>query len=1366
MRSTRLKRTIISLATTGLLLAMLLTSMAAPAMGASVYYWTQIRTGSYTNLNALTATDADHVWEAGGTTGGGISTSSNATATTPTWTQYALDGSDADHPLVYLGGIFALDNTHVWAAGGNVESGPTYDNNTSAILCWDSGSSTWALQNNGGTHYQLNGAAALDATHVWVCGNGASNVGRILYSNGGTYNSGSSGTAWVDDFTDPTSGSPIKNLSAAGSSVWAVGYQSSDSDGTIFKRTGAGSWTLQAKVSTTRTDATKQRLYGIKALDDNHAWAVGNHGTILSTSDGGTTWTDHSDAGRIVDLKTVAATDMNHVWACGNGGTVYFWNGTSWATESAGTYGIKGSAATDANHVYLGAGNSSPKADNVYLGTPPRITACDPVEGGQGQTLDVAITGTNTNFVNGSSVASFSGTGINVISTTVTNATHASAHITIEGGATLGARDVNVVTGTAETPDVLTGGFTVKSVHTITVSAGPGGSVSPAGPSVSILDGDSQAFTITPDLHYHIVDVVVGGTTHLGPATDYTFTNVTADTSIEASFAITTHDQTVNVGSNGTITPEGGSAIVGPHAGTTVTVNDGADQVFDVTPDAHYFATVSVDSGTPQSIPGSTYTLTNVTAPHTLDFAFSNITHTITVTQNSNGTITPAGTLGVVTVVDGADQTFNITPSAHYHVETLTVDSSPVTADTSYTFHNVTGNHSIEATFAITRHDIVSSAGAHGGITPLGTTSVIDGDSQAYTITPDPNYHVSDVVVDGTTHLGSVTSHTFTNVTAGHTIAASFTIDRFAVNASVTGGHGTALPATQTIDYDGTATVNITPDPYYTIASVTDNGTPVALSRTYTINNVRAVHNVVVRFALTAPAVTSASPTSTKPGANVTINGSCFGPTQGTSTVTIGGVPAQIVSWSNTSIVATIGEGASSGSVVVKTVGGNSNADKTVKIYYPTWYLAEGTTAWGFGCAINIANPNNQDLNVRITYMLAGGSTKVQNVGLPKMSQVVVNPQDTIGNKDFSTKVECLQGKNIAVDRTMAWLSGSGQRMGKHNSIGVTAPAKTWYLPDGSSDWGLETWLLIQNPGSKVASCDVTYMIEGIGPKTINHKIAAHSRASFDMASEIGKADASIQVHSNVGVIPERSIYTHWTSPESGTDMRREGSDSVGTTTPAKDFYLAEGSTNWGFTTYVLVQNPNAVPAQVTLSYMSTKGLKTDATFTMKAQSRKTVTVNDKYPGLDFSTKVHSNKPIVAERSMYWSTGANAGRATHNSIGVPSAHKAWYLPAGTISPDNGGTETYTLVQNPNSSAVKVKITYLNRGGKNDAVFYDTIPANSRKTYNMADKYASGASASASAIVESTTSGKKIIVERSIYNNAKWGGTDSIGGFSD
>lgn len=38
----------------------------------------------------------------------------------------------------------------------------------------------------------------------------------------------------------------------------------------------------------------------------------------------------------------------------------------------------------------------------------------------------------------------------------------------------------------------------------------------------------------------------------------------------------------------------------------------------------------------------------------------------------------------------------------------------------------------------------------------------------------------------------------------------------------------------------------------------------------------------------------------------------------------------------------------------------------------------------------------------------------------------------------------------------------------------------------------------------------------------------------------------------------------------------REGSCSIGATTPAPDFFLAEGATGYdvGFTTYVLVRNP------------------------------------------------------------------------------------------------------------------------------------------------------------------------------------------------
>ena len=934
---------------------LLLAMVASTAMAAGTFYWTTVMDRTDGNLNALTATSVDNLWAVASGTPSTILSTTNASAASPDWTPVTIPG-------VYVSGLFALDNTHIWASGGNAgDPAP----NTSAIFCWSG--SAWVSQNAGATAYQLNGGTAESGTQAWVCGNDRTGVnpnyvyhGKILWSNGGAYNSGTSGTAWVDDFTDPTTnGCYIKSMSNAGGSVWAVGYENTSNDGKIFKRTGPGAWTLQKTV-------TGWRLYAVKALDDMHAWAAGRNGTVLYTSDGGTNWLTATTPGTS-DLQSITATDMTHVWAGGSGGAIYTLNGTTWRADTIplGTDSVKGAAVGDANTVYLGSGSNA--RNRVFRGTAQAIASCNPTMGLQGQTLGVAIVGTGTHFANGTSNATFTGTGITVNSTTVTDPTHATANITIAAGATPGARDVNVLTGT-EAPTPLAAAFLVKAVHTIAASAGPGGTIAPS-----------------------------------------------------------------------------------------------------------------------------------------------------------------------------------------------------------------------------------------------GAVKVTDGNSQLYIITPNAGMHVADVKVDGVS-MGGITDYYFGNVTADHTIAATFSDQ-----------------------------------------------------------------------------------------------------------------------WS-------------------------------------TWFLPEGSTAWGFSSVINIENPNPQDLNARVTYMKKDGTTKEQMVGLPKMSKVTVSPLDTIGATDFSTKVECVQGKTIAVDRSMYWQIDGSQAAATTNSIGVTAPSNEWFLPEGSSNWGFTTWLLMQNPSDVEANVTVVYMIEGVGPKPIAHVIPAHSRASFNMVDEIGKADASMLVVSNVGVIPERAVYTS-ALDANGQTMKREGHDSVGVTRPANDFYLAEGSTAWGFTTYVLVQNPNAVTANVTLTYMTAQGPIPSVKFAMPANSRKTIRVNDKYPGFDLSTKVHADVPIVAERSMFWAADGVGGLATHDSIGTSAAHGIWYLPDGQTGVDDGGTETYTLVQNPNNAPVQVRISYLSLGGTNNVVFTDTVAANSRKTYNMADKYP-GAEVSASIMVESLTEGKNVIVERSIYGNARWGGSDSLGGFSD
>jgi Cellulase (glycosyl hydrolase family 5) len=419
-----------------------------------------------------------------------------------------------------------------------------------------------------------------------------------------------------------------------------------------------------------------------------------------------------------------------------------------------------------------------------------------------------------------------------------------------------------------------------------------------------------------------------------------------------------------------------------------------------------------------------------------------------------------------------------------------------------------------------------------------------------------------------------------------------------------------------------------------------------------------------------------------------------------------------------------------------------------------SWYLAEGTTAWGFETYISIENPNSSAVTADVTYMTKNGPVNSPAVNLPPMSQATVYPRDTLGSTDFSTKVTCREKRAIVVDRTMSWTGPGAASPEGHSSVGVTSPDTTWYLPEGSSSWGFECWLLIQNPNTTEATCQVTYMIENEVPKTVEHKVPASSRATFNMAEDIGAKDASIMVESNLPVIPERAMYRN---------NRREGHDSIGTTSPASDYYLAEGTSAWGFTTYVLIQNPNDEACDTTVTYMTGDGPKPQASFNMPGKSRKTIRVND-VAGMgntDFSTQVHGTKPIIAERAMYWGADTPLGEACHDSIGMDQAHMTFYLPDGQTSE---GRETYTLVQNPNAERVMVEITYMTPTGTGNVVKTETIDSGSRRTFNMLEH--SGINGRAAIMVTSKTDGEPIMVERAMYWNSRGAGTNTIGGCGD
>ena len=92
-------------------------------------------------------------------------------------------------------------------------------------------------------------------------------------------------------------------------------------------------------------------------------------------------------------------------------------------------------------------------------------------------------------------------------------------------------------------------------------------------------------------------------------------------------------------------------------------------------------------------------------------------------------------------------------------------------------------------------YNITSTAGDGGSISPPGVTSVGETDNQTYTITPNFGYNIADVVVDGATHLGAVTTYTFTAVNAVHTIDATFAAKpTYAVSGQVNASGGAGIP--------------------------------------------------------------------------------------------------------------------------------------------------------------------------------------------------------------------------------------------------------------------------------------------------------------------------------------------------------------------------------------------------------------------------------------------------------------------------------------------------------------------------------------------------------------------------------------------
>lgn len=299
--------------------------------------------------------------------------------------------------------------------------------------------------------------------------------------------------------------------------------------------------------------------------------------------------------------------------------------------------------------------------------------------------IDINISNAEHGSINGENTVAF---GEDYTFTVIPDDCYQIGTVTVNGNAvTLDANNSYTIQNVT-TEQTINATFTQIS-YTITASAGNGGTISNVG-STSVNCGDDITYTITPDEGYMISDIEVDGQS-VGSENSYSFTNVTSDHTISATFEIIPAGEVVIVVNADT---EGGS--VSPTG--TQTITEGEDFTFTVTPDACYEIGIVTVNGNEVSLDeNNSYTIANVTEPQNINATFNRLSYIITASASEGGTITPSGN---VEVNCGENKEFVITANEGYEIENVVVDGQSQGAITSYTFENVTeAGHSIEATF-------------------------------------------------------------------------------------------------------------------------------------------------------------------------------------------------------------------------------------------------------------------------------------------------------------------------------------------------------------------------------------------------------------------------------------------------------------------------------------------------------------------------------------------------------------------------------------------------------------------------------------------------------------------------------------------
>ena len=327
--------------------------------------------------------------------------------------------------------------------------------------------------------------------------------------------------------------------------------------------------------------------------------------------------------------------------------------------------------------------------------------------------------------------------------------------------------------------------------------------------------------------------------------------------------------------------------------------------------------------------------------------------------------------------------------------------------------------------------------------------------------------------------------------------------------------------------------------------------------------------------------------------------------------------------------------------------GYGSSGETAIEAPATTWYLAEGSTSGDFALFYLLQNPGDAATTATVRFLRPAPQPPLERTyNVPPRARLTI-PVDAHPGARQHGRIG--RGHLVAADHRRARdvsrssrpaLRGRARERRRHGA------GDRWFLAEGATGTFFDLFVLIENPGPQAASVRIDYLLPNGSALSKAYAVAPESRYTIYVDDEqfpagsgqrpLASAAMSMRITSTNGtpIIVERSMW--WPQP-AWYEAHNAPASTVTGTRWATASGLAGGPKQ--AETYVLIANPGAVPATVSVSVTLDVGTVEQATYTLPPSSRTTVPI-----GATFASALGRRFAVVVS-----STGAqpapNRGRA-------------------------------------------------------------------------------------------------------------------------